>query len=134
MPHCDLRDSCFFFNGQTTDSPYTTEFLKKLYCKGFCFAECALYKISRAYGKDKVPKYLYPNDMFVGLNFERHGRFDTLLKVISPDGTTGMAKASTIDGLMKAGKIIAFHCPEGWVEVRRKINQTRITKGQREDK
>ena len=42
------------------------------------------------------------------------------LKVIYPDGTSGMVKASTIEGLMKSEKIIAFHCSEGWVEVRRK--------------
>ena len=44
------------------------------------------------------------------------------LKVIYPDGTSGMVKSSTIDGLTKEGKIIAFHCSEGWVEVRRKRN------------
>ena len=44
------------------------------------------------------------------------------LKVIYPDGTSGMVKASIIEGLMKSGKIIAFHCSEGWVEVRRRRN------------
>ena len=42
------------------------------------------------------------------------------LKVIYPDGTAGMAKASAIGGMIKAEKIIAFYCSEGWVEVRRK--------------
>ncbi len=42
------------------------------------------------------------------------------LKVIYPDGTTGMVKSSTIPGLIKAGKIVAFQCSEGWVEERRK--------------
>jgi hypothetical protein len=46
------------------------------------------------------------------------------LKVIYPDGTSGMVKASTIDGLIKAGKIIAFLCSEGWVEARRKSKST----------
>ena len=44
------------------------------------------------------------------------------LKVIYPDDTSGMVKASIIEGLMKSGKIVAFHCSEGWVEVRRKRN------------
>jgi len=42
------------------------------------------------------------------------------LKVIYPNGTSGIVKASIIEGLMRTGKIIAFHCSEGWVEVRRK--------------
>lgn len=42
------------------------------------------------------------------------------IKVIYPDGTSDMVKASIIEGLIKAGKIIAFLCSEGWVEVRRK--------------
>ena len=46
------------------------------------------------------------------------------IKVIYPDGTSGMVRASTIDGLMKESKIIAFHCSEGWVEVRRKSKST----------
>ena len=46
------------------------------------------------------------------------------IKVIYADRTSGMVKASTIDGLMKAGKIIAFYCSEGWVEARRKSKNT----------
>lgn len=42
------------------------------------------------------------------------------LKVIYRDGTAGVVKASTIDELMETGKIFAYHCSEGWVEVRRK--------------
>lgn len=46
------------------------------------------------------------------------------LKVVYPNGTSGMVKALTINGLMKAGEIIAFLCSEGWVEVRRKSKNT----------
>ena len=42
------------------------------------------------------------------------------LKVIYPDLTLGKINSSIIEGMMKAGKIIALHCSEGWIEVRRK--------------
>ena len=42
------------------------------------------------------------------------------LKVIFPDGTIGTVKFTALTNLIKSGKIIAFHCSEGWVEVRRK--------------
>ena len=120
---CDLRDSCFFFNEQATDMPHTTEYLRNLYCQGACYTECVLYRFSKVYGEDKVPKYLYPNDTNEILNFnlfEPEGGLDMFLKVVYPDGISGMVKASKLYGLINAGKIIAFHCSEGWVEVRRK--------------
>ena len=112
MVCCDLLDSCFFFNDQATDMPHTTEYLRNLYCKGDCFNECALYMISEIYGKDKVPKYLYPNDMNEILNFnlfEPHGGLDIFQKVIYHDGTSGMVKASTIEGLRRMGKLSYFN-------------------------
>ena len=42
------------------------------------------------------------------------------LNVIFPDGTIGTVKFTTLTNLIKSGKIIAFHCSKGWVEVRRK--------------
>jgi len=42
------------------------------------------------------------------------------IKVVYPDGTAGKVKSSMLDGLMKAGEIVAFRCSEGWVEARRK--------------
>jgi len=106
-----------------TDMPHTTEYMRNLYCNGVSFTECALYRISKDYGKDKVPKYLYPNDMNEILNFnlfEPNGGLDMFLKVIYPDGTSGVVKSSTLHSLTRSAKIIAFCCPEGWVEVRRK--------------
>lgn len=44
-----------------------------------------------------------------------------VLNVIYTDGTAGKIKSNTLDGARKSGKIIAFHCSEGWVDVRRKI-------------
>ncbi len=41
-------------------------------------------------------------------------------KVIYPDGTSGMVNVSKIYGLINAGKIIAFHYSDGWLDVRRK--------------
>ena len=134
MAGCDLRVSCFFFNDMATDMPHTTDYLRNLYCTGACYAECALYRISKVYGKDKVPKYLYPNDMYEILNFnlfEPDGGLDMFLKVIYPDGASGMVKASMIDRLRKTGEIIAFHCSEGWVDVRRKIKISYSGSGRR---
>lgn len=43
-----------------------------------------------------------------------------LIKVIYPDGSSGMVRSSTLGKLTKEGAIVAFKCTEGWVEVRRK--------------
>jgi hypothetical protein len=122
MAKCDLCDSCFFFNKQTTDMPLTITYLKGHYCYGR-FTECALHIISKVYGQDKVPRNLYPNDTLETLNhkfIEPFGILDMFLKVIYPDGTSGMVKAIKLQGLMRLGEIIAYLCAEGWVEVRRK--------------
>jgi hypothetical protein len=47
-----------------------------------------------------------------------------LIKVIYPDGTFGMARSSSLGRLVRSHEIIAFQCSEGWVEVRRKQDQT----------
>ena len=123
MTCCELRDSCFFFNKQEKDMPRTTDYLRRLYCTGDRFEECVLHKIAVAYGIDTIPKYLYPNDMFEILYFNlvaRQEGLDMFLKVIYPDGASGMVKAAIIEGLIRTGKIVAFLCSEGWVEVRRK--------------
>ncbi len=123
MARCDLCTSCFFFNEQATDMPRTTDYLREQYCLGERFRECVLYRIAKSYGTDNVPKYLYPNDMFEILNFNlvaRQEGLDMFLKVIYPNGTSGVVRSKAIDGLIKAGKIIAFNCSEGWVEARRK--------------
>lgn len=130
MSTCELCSSCFFFNEQSTDMPHTTDYLKEQYCMGHRYKECVIYRIAKTYGIDKVPKYLYPTDMFevMHLNlFAREEGLDMFLKVIYPDGKSGIVNASTIEGLMKAGRIVAFHCSEGWVEARRKLNNENYT-------
>ena len=44
--------------------------------------------------------------------------------VIYPNGTSGIVKPSKVIELERCGEIIAFLGPNGWVEVRRKINST----------
>jgi hypothetical protein len=125
MASCNLRGSCFFYNELIPDMPHATEYLKDEFCKGR-FTECAIYTISKVYGEDKAPKYLYPNDTYEVMNFnlfEPQGGLDMFLKVIYPDGKVDMAKSSEIGGMIKAGRIVAFHCSEGWVEARRKRNK-----------
>jgi len=129
MANCEFLGSCNFLNEQTAVMPYTKEHLKlkSLYCDGASFTECAIYMISKIYGKDKVPKHLYPNDVYKLLDFnlfETNGGNNMVLNVIYTDGTSGKIKSSTLDGVRKSGKIIAFHCSEGWVDVRRKSKST----------
>jgi hypothetical protein len=125
VAYCDLRDSCFFFNELIFDMPHTSEYLRDHYCKGD-FTKCALYRISSYYGKEKVPKYLYPNDMLEILNFnlanayEYQGGTDMLIKVIHIDGSLGTVRSSSLGDLVKTGGIAAYQCSEGWIEVRRK--------------
>ena len=127
MSDCDLRGSCFFYNELTTSMPKTTEYLICNYCRRD-FAKCVIYRISKCFGMDRVPKYLYPDDMFATLNFnlgergEHQGGTNRLTKVIFPDGTSCKVTASSIGGLMKFGNIVAYQCSAGWVEVRRKRN------------
>jgi hypothetical protein len=127
MAACELSDFCIFFNGQTTDMPHTKEYLKSLYCKGDLFTECDIYRISEIYGIDKVPKYFYPINMYDNMDLnliDPNGGFDMLIKVLYTGGTLGKVKSSTLNNVMKSGEIIAFHCSEGWVDVRRKSKDT----------
>ena len=123
MVNCELLDSCNFFNEQATDMPHTKGHLKSLYCNGASFTECALYLISKIYDKNHVPENLYPNDVhkLADFNlFEPHEDLGMYLKVIYTGGSSGWIRPSTLKGLKKSGKIIAFHYPEGWVDVRRR--------------
>ena len=123
MTDCEFLDSCNFFNDQTTDMPHTKEYLKSLYCKGDRFTDCAIHRISTRHGTERVPRHLYPIDVYKMLDFRQiatMGGLDMVLKVIYTDGNPGKVKSSTLEGLKKAGKIIAFHCSEGWIDVRRK--------------
>jgi len=61
MDCCDLASSCDFFNS-SAEMPHRVEFLKGKYCRGD-FCECARYIIHYAYGKEKVPRNLSPDDL-----------------------------------------------------------------------
>jgi hypothetical protein len=103
---------------------HTTEYLRDKNCRGD-FTECALCKIAKSYGTENVPTYLYPNERFDAHNInldEPEGGLFMYLKVIYPDGTPGMVRATTIGELIRTSKIIAYQCSEGWVELRRKKN------------
>ena len=63
MAQCELCGSCFFFNEQASEMPHTAAYLKDKYCKRD-FAGCARFLVSKSYGKDRVPTYLYPNDIY----------------------------------------------------------------------
>jgi hypothetical protein len=132
MAQCDLIDSCLFFNSLLKDMPCTAEYLVNKYCKGD-FTACTLYKYAKAIGKDYVPKYLYPNDMYETLNHilpktaESQEALPTMTKVIHTDGTLGMVRSSRLGALVKSGGIVAYRCTKGWVEVRRKRSKGNYT-------
>ncbi len=42
------------------------------------------------------------------------------LKVAYSDGTTGLITSSILGFLSRSGKVIAYQCSDGWVELRRK--------------
>lgn len=125
MACCDLLDSCFFYNELMTDMPQTTEYLEGKYCRG-SFRNCVIYRFSSVFGKHDVPKYLYPNDMFVSLSYDIPGMsesqrdMDLFTRVIFPDGSTGMVRSSDLGTLAHSLAIVAFQSPEGWTELRRK--------------
>jgi|SRR6185369_426164 len=127
MASCEFSGSCNFFNEQATVTSNTKEHLKRLYCNEVSFTECAIYLISKMYGEDKVPKRLCPNDVHKLLDFklfETSGDSNMRLDVIYTDGTSGKIKSTTLEGAKKSGKIIAFHCSEGWVDARPKSKST----------
>ncbi len=44
------------------------------------------------------------------------------IKVIYPDGSSGTVRSPILRGMIQLGRIVAYKCSEGWVEVRRKEN------------
>ena len=128
MASCDLLVSCYFYKNELSGMPCTYKHMMGKYCQGD-YATCARFLYARAYGRNSVPLDMFPNDTFATLdtyqlNTGEAGGTTMQIKVIYPDGTSGMVKAATMGGLMKEGKIIAFHCSEGWVEARRKSTGT----------
>jgi hypothetical protein len=62
MACCDLQPNCYFYNDTLSHLPQRAYFFRDKYCNGD-FSECARYIIFKAYGHDKVPRYLCPNDI-----------------------------------------------------------------------
>jgi hypothetical protein len=44
--------------------PCTADYLRNRYCDG-SFTECARFIIYTKYGMDKVPKFLFPDDIYL---------------------------------------------------------------------
>jgi hypothetical protein len=61
MADCELISSCSFYNNVVHGFPGIADYLKNKYCKGI-YWECARYKIYKEFGKDKVPKGLFPHE------------------------------------------------------------------------
>lgn len=105
--------------------PRTAGQLRDRYCNGN-YTECVRFMLAQRYGMDKVPTYIYPNDIFCDLNSRppescgSQGGMLMYLKVIYPDGTVGKVRSASIGHLAKTGEIVAYQCSEGWVELRRK--------------
>jgi hypothetical protein len=127
MASCDFLDRCFFFNTLLIDMPRTTKYLREKYCMNI-FNACARYRIAKVYGKDKVPIYLFPNDMFELLDTDlpeisnSPGDIAMMIKVLYADGVFGTVRSANLGELVKKEGIVAYKCSEGWVEVRRKRN------------
>lgn len=125
MSNCDLLVSCYFYKKELSGMPCTFKHMMNKYCCGE-YAQCARFVYARVYGRNSVPLEMFPNDPIATVSTnqfeagETQGGMGMQIKVIYPDGTSDMVRAGTIDGLIKNGKIIAFLCSEGWVEVRRK--------------
>ncbi len=125
MASCDLRSSCLFYTKPVLDMPHTTEYLKERYCEGDRYPECALYWIAKTYGMDKVPRYLYPNDIYELLDFnlfEPEEDAEIFIKVIFSDGSFGKVRPSTLRVRTRSQEIVALKSSMGWVELRRKQN------------
>jgi hypothetical protein len=103
MNHCHMRSTCTFFNKQAADKPHLTGFLRELYCVGNNSTHCIINRIAILHGREKVPKYLYPNDM--------------LIMVVYCNGSTGTERTIDASELIHQGKIVAYQCSQGWVKV-----------------
>ncbi len=49
------------------------------------------------------------------------------ISVIYPDGTSWKVRSSILRSLIQLGKVVAYKCSEGWVEVRRKKDSSDYT-------
>lgn len=59
---CEISHSCILFKEQLFHTTLTFDYLKAKYCDGD-FRQCARYILTQTCGSDKVPTYLYPDDI-----------------------------------------------------------------------
>ena len=64
---CEIFNECHFFKSEMKNS-FVADAFKQRYCK-INKEMCARYMIKEAYGQDKVPLDLYPNEYDRALNF-----------------------------------------------------------------
>lgn len=62
MAECEIISECTFFNDKMSNMPVTAEMIKRKLCrKGF--TDCAIYKVTKAAGREHVPVNLIPNQL-----------------------------------------------------------------------
>lgn len=62
MATCELLAGCIFFNDKMSNLAAAATFLKDRYCTGDN-RDCARYLVFKAFGREKVPRDLFPNDI-----------------------------------------------------------------------
>jgi hypothetical protein len=62
MANCELIAGCIFFNDKMSDYPAAADFLKNKYCQED-YSKCARYVVCKAFGRERVPRDLFPNDI-----------------------------------------------------------------------
>lgn len=62
MAECEILSICTFFNDKMSNMPVTAEMIKRKMCKGN-YAECAIYLVYKAVGKENVPGNLIPHQI-----------------------------------------------------------------------
>ena len=59
MADCELISGCIFFNDKMQDMPATAEIIKNTFCRDSS-APCARYMVFKAFGRERVPADLFP--------------------------------------------------------------------------
>jgi methyl-accepting chemotaxis protein len=60
MTDCARLAKCPFFNDRMAGMPAMAEMYKRQYCRGV-FGDCARFIVADAWGPEKVPSDLFPN-------------------------------------------------------------------------
>lgn len=60
MTECESLKACPFFNDELANMPKMAETIKTNYCRAD-FVSCARFMVSKALGKEFVPRDLFPN-------------------------------------------------------------------------